>query len=354
MSPEKGRRMTDREKGVRTGLEAEDLMLRTLGLCDPRMGGNKRSPDQRAEVQEDGPPQNLIQHLERGELPRQAWPGGGAAVVAETSDSEHNLELQTVQMEETGERKAGGGNAPEANPSVGTGTPSVSSTSTLFPKLYTQQNAMRKFFVTRPGAFDQAIEDLKTHVVENSGETAQSFWLLTEIDHWNNERERVVVITDATLLVCKYDFIMLTCLQVQRIPLNYIDRICLGQFTFPERSLDKREGEGLRIYWDNLKEPSVLSRWNPWAVDIPYATFTEHPVKGSSEGFRAACQMSEFTAQLVQAVQSAQSKNPAPGKTSSVAVLNQPLLIDTYMGLVSFIGNRNKLGYSLARGNMGF
>ncbi|EMP37651.1 Tumor protein p63-regulated gene 1 protein, partial [Chelonia mydas] len=240
-----------------------------------------------------------------------------------------------------------------------------------------------------PGAFDQAIEDLKIHVVKNAGETAQSFWLLTEIDHWNNEKERVVVITDTTLLVCKYDFIMLSCVQVQRISLSYIDRICLGQFTFPERSLDKpypltqrfqclktntavtlkpvtvqtghfnilfcrREGEGLRIYWDNLKEPSALSRWNPWATDIPYATFTEHPVKNSTERFSAICQMSEFTAQLVRAIQTAQSKNPAPGKTSGVVVLNQPLLIDTYTGFMSFIGNRNKLGYSLARGSVGF
>ncbi|XP_065267317.1 tumor protein p63-regulated gene 1 protein [Emys orbicularis] len=271
------------------------------------------------------------------------------------SNSEHNQDFQMVeQMEETGERKAGDGKGPEFNPSGGKGSPSVTSESTPFPNSYVNLHAMRKFFVTRPGAFDQAIEDLKIHVVKNSGETAQSFWLLSEIDHWNNERERVMVITDANLLVCKYDFIMLSCLQVQRIPLSYIDRICHGQFTFPERSLDKREGEGLRIYWDNLKEPSALSRWNPWATDIPYATFTEHPVKNSSERFSAICQMSEFAAQLVRAVQTAQSKNPAPGKTSGVVVLNQPLLIDTYMGFMSFIGNRNKLGYSLARGSVGF
>ncbi|KAG6931917.1 tumor protein p63 regulated 1 [Chelydra serpentina] len=168
---------------------------------------------------------------------------------------------------------------------------------------------------------------------------------MSEIDHWNNERERIVVITDTNLLLCKYDFIMLSCLQVQRIPLSYIDRICLGQFTFPERSLDKREGEGLRIYWDNLKEPSALSRWNPWATDIPYATFTEHPVKNSSERFSALCQMSEFTAQLVQAVQTSQSKNPVPGKTSGVVVLNQPLLIDTYMGFMSFMPRNDILHY---------
>uniref|UniRef100_A0A8C8SMK0 Tumor protein p63 regulated 1 n=1 Tax=Pelusios castaneus TaxID=367368 RepID=A0A8C8SMK0_9SAUR len=271
------------------------------------------------------------------------------------SHGENNQELWTVDhMKETDKGKTGDGKSPEPYPAVDLRSPPVTSEPTSFPNPYTMQSALRKFFVTRPGAFDQAIEDLKIHEVKNSEETAQSFWLFTEIDHWNNERERVVMITDATLLVCKYDFIRLSSLQVQRIPLSNIDRICLGQFTFPEKSLDKREGEGMRIYWTNPQEPSILSRWNPWATDIPYVTFTEHPVKNSNERFSAICQMSEFTAQLVQAVQTAQSKNVAPDRTSGVQVLNQPLLIDTYTGLMSFIGNRNKLGYSLARGSVGF
>nr|XP_042699803.1 tumor protein p63-regulated gene 1 protein isoform X2 [Chrysemys picta bellii] len=100
---------------------------------------------------------------------------------AEMSNSEHNQDFQMVeQMEETGERKAGDGKGPEFNPSGGKESPSVTSESTPFPNSYVNQHAMRKFFVTRPGAFDQAIEDLKIHVVKNSGETAQSFWLLSE------------------------------------------------------------------------------------------------------------------------------------------------------------------------------
>lgn len=217
-----------------------------------------------------------------------------------------------------------------------------------------KQFLLRKFFVARPGAFDQALEDLTNQILSKEKETVCSAWLLAEVDHWNNEKERVVLITDNHLFICKYDFIMLCCQQIHKVPLNFIDRICTGAFSFPEKSLDKREGEGLRIHWDKLREVPFIARWNPLSTDIPYTTFIDHPLKNFSEKFSSISQVSSFTQHLINAVQEAHKINPVPGRANGALILNQPLLIETYVGLTSFIGNRNKLGYSLARGSVGF
>lgn len=54
----------------------------------------------------------------------------------------------------------------------------------------------------------------------------------------------------------------------------------------------RREGEGVRVFWDRLREPSFTSRWNPFATDYPFITFTYHPVRSTSDTFTALCDVS--------------------------------------------------------------
>ncbi|XP_003973873.2 tumor protein p63-regulated gene 1 protein [Takifugu rubripes] len=213
---------------------------------------------------------------------------------------------------------------------------------------------LRKFFVLRPGTLNQAIKDIEALVDKEIDGSIHSIWLMAEVDHWNNEKERLVLITDNSLLLFKYDFVMLRCDQIQRIPLNFVDRITYGAFVFPKGSLLRREGEGLRIFWDRLREPTFTSRWNPFTTDFPYTTFTYHPVKDISDTFTTICNIDKFREQLMNAAQKVHAVKPVPGKANGILLLNQNIQIEAYVGLMSFIGNQNKLGYCMARGNIGF
>ncbi|KAM9358117.1 tumor protein p63-regulated gene 1 protein [Symphorus nematophorus] len=247
------------------------------------------------------------------------------------------------RTEGTEQRAAEGGAAPSPQHVT-----NVSVESTL------DQFKLRRFFVLRPGTLNQAIKDVEALVDKEVDGSIRSVWLMAEVDHWNNEKERLVLITDSSLLVFKYDFVMFNCEQFQRIPLNFVDRICHGNFIFPKRSLLQREGEGVRVFWDRLREPSFTSRWNPFATDFPFITFTYHPVRNISDTFAALSDIHNFREQLHDAAQKVHAMKPVPGKANGVLVLNQDLQIEAYVGLMSFLGNQNKLGYCMARGNIGF
>ncbi|XP_041967665.1 tumor protein p63-regulated gene 1 protein isoform X1 [Alosa sapidissima] len=216
------------------------------------------------------------------------------------------------------------------------------------------QFKVKRFFVLRPGTLDHAIDDIKALVNQEEDGPINNIWLMAEVDHWNNEKERLVVLTENTLLICKYDFVMFNCEQVQRVPLHYVDRIIHGSFCFPQHSLLKREGEGMRIFWDRLREPAFSSRWNPFTMDYPYCTFTYHPVRSISDRFSTLCDLETFREQLAATAERALERKPLAGRANGVLTLNQPILIEAYVGLMSFISNQNKLGYCLARGNIGF
>lgn len=65
-------------------------------------------------------------------------------------------------------------------------------------------------------------------------------------------------------------------------------------------------------------------------------------------------QLQTLREQLTATAERALARKPVSGRANGVMTLNQPILIEAYVGLMSFISNQNKLGYCLARGNIGF
>lgn len=85
------------------------------------------------------------------------------------------------------------------------------------------------------------------------------------VDHWNNEKERLVLITENTLLVFKYDFVMLKCDQIQKIPLNFVDRITYGAFVFPKGSLLRYVALNVK---NHVQNPVVLKTQTVFNLDL--------------------------------------------------------------------------------------
>ncbi|KAG0715077.1 Tumor protein p63-regulated 1-like protein [Chionoecetes opilio] len=200
-----------------------------------------------------------------------------------------------------------------------------------------------EFFSVRVGALEHAVEECRHLTVPESDGAINGAWLLTEINHWDIEKERVVVLCERTLLVIKYDFIALRSLESTRINLTSLQNLQIGELTYPSHSLvPARNMQGFRLTWNNGHQISFAQKWNPWSRDIPTPPLPHTPLTGTQasceNGFYDAKSLSKELKLSLEQLQ-AQQDGPATGTISQ-----RPIVIENYLGIASLLHNATETG----------
>lgn len=275
-----------------------------------------------------------------------------------------------------------------------------------------------EFFCFRPGQFEKAVDECVNALLRPANDTnIIGSWLLTDISHWDHERERIFILTSKTLLDVKYDFIALKILQSNKIRLNQIDTIIQGKLTYPQTSLvPKIEGIangltsiicgklfcqsrqpdrpasaapmqqnppltiaqrydfscfkpverselGMRIMWNRGRPISLLTSWNPFADDIPWRTVKNHPILQAKSNDNMSLQEKEefntkkhiySAASFHQSLQSIFSNANPDGVDFNCDFKEGPILMENYVGVSAVIHNKHNFGFFKVRGKFSF
>ncbi|XP_014294089.1 tumor protein p63-regulated gene 1-like protein isoform X2 [Halyomorpha halys] len=209
----------------------------------------------------------------------------------------------------------------------------------------------KDYFCFRNGLISSAIEECKTELLTEDGGEIIGCWLLTEISFWDSEKERLIILTDKHLYTIKYDFIALKQLDQRKTPLDMIDTIIVGELSYPATSLiPSRNINGVRLMWGEGRPVSFLKKWNPFEKDIPFTTFTSHPLmwhKDEETKERRIFSVDDFVLELKKLFED-------KIQTLQCSLQHRPILLENYIGVGALIHNKNSLGFFKVRGKFSF
>ncbi|XP_034190327.1 tumor protein p63-regulated gene 1-like protein isoform X1 [Osmia lignaria lignaria] len=240
---------------------------------------------------------------------------------------------------------------------------------------------IHSFFTDRNEVVARAIKDCQDSLINEEEKDIAGSWLLTEISLWDIEKERLVVLTKKAIYSIKYDFISLKVLEYNRIPLSQLDTLVSGELVYPSSSLAprlnglaegvssivncavrqewssvasctglaqfeprKRNMAGVRLMWNKGNPLPLIKKWNPFAKDIPWLTYTSHPLfwyKGSEE------EKLKFDVEGLRST----IKDLLPSECNIRSGL---IIIENYIGVGALVHNRNALGFFKIRGKVSF
>lgn len=209
----------------------------------------------------------------------------------------------------------------------------------------------RDYFSQRDDVVQKAVKECADQLVTLDDGELMGSWLLTEISLWDNEKERLILLTSKYVITVKYDFIALRTQDVRKVPLERIDTLVIGELSYPPSSLiPSRNVRGVRAMWNQGEPLPITKKWNPFSNNIPWNTYTSHPLlwhKVGDERERSMYNVDDFAYRLVQAVERS-------GRAVPCNVQHRPIILENYIGLGALIHNKNALGFYKVRGKFSF
>ncbi|XP_015598645.1 tumor protein p63-regulated gene 1-like protein isoform X1 [Cephus cinctus] len=272
---------------------------------------------------------------------------------------------------------------PDGNQPSESSTPAPRQTTARnLPSIPFKRIDAQSFFSDRNEVVDRALKDCCTDLIKDYDSDVVGSWLLTEISLWDTEKERLVLLTKNALYSVKYDFISLKILEYNRVLLSVIDTLISGQLVYPPKSLiprlngiaegvsnvvqcgvrqqwssmatgaglerfepRDRNATGLRLMWNRGEPLSLDKKWNPFARNIPWLTYTSHPLfwhKGNDTE-KSRFDVEDLHANIV---------NLLPEECQ--VLTGSSIILENYLGLGALFHNRNSLGFFKIRGKVSF
>ncbi|XP_008197996.1 tumor protein p63-regulated gene 1-like protein isoform X5 [Tribolium castaneum] len=214
------------------------------------------------------------------------------------------------------------------------------------------------YFTFRESVLARALGECKEQFLDEEvdGPLTEAF-LLTQISHWNSDKERLVLLTPKTLVICKYDFIALKRLAYKKLPLEVIDQVIYGELVYPSGSLiPSRNMKGVRLLWNKTKGEKLGAYWNPFKEDVPFCTFTFHPLffhkDCVDEKLKNLYSLDTFIEKISKAIADLPRNNEQNQEPCTIQ--ERDIVLKSYVGIGSVIHNRNSLGFFKVRGKFSF
>lgn len=203
---------------------------------------------------------------------------------------------------------------------------------------------VEKFRSMDANALDSAMSAIKTRLPDEE-EVVKGPFILSEIDHWDVARERVVFMTKKQLYSIRYDFVSCCVSEIKSIPLAIIDELLHGEISYSKFCLVySHTGKALQVSWGKDYAPSFMERWNPFSTALKVTIFQSHVLFQKAHRSDRNLSLDAFIADLLEVIKQA--------KGADFEITEGPVWSETYLGVAALVHNQSHLGFNKRRGGL--